>query len=231
MWDTLASVMSEAWGELARQLAQVIPNLIASLVVFAIGVNAGVLLGALARRALVAARVDRAAARLGIAEPLGRLGTSPARLIPYAVKWGTIAAAFIPALYTLDPRVASELVGRFLLYLPHLAVAAALLWLGMALSGFLARAVLIAAVNHEMSSPRLLAGATRVGVVLLTVAIALEQLGIGQATVLTAFALLFGGLTLAGALAVGLGSQDLVRAWLAKRLESKRDEPARFEHW
>jgi hypothetical protein len=226
--------MNEAWRELALQVAHVLPNLLAAVVFFTTGVVAGVVLGALARRALVAARVDRVAARLGVTEPLARIGiASPARVIAYAVKWATIAAAFIPALYTLDPRVASDLVGRSLLYLPHLVVAAALLWAGMVLSRFLASGVLIAAVNHGVSSPRLLAGATRVGVVLLTVAVALEHLGIGRATVLTAFALLFGGVVLAFALAVGLGSQDFVRAWLARRVESKppADDAAHFRHW
>ena len=233
MWQTFGSLMHESWQHLAAQLGHVLPNLVAGLVIFTIGVAAGILVGAIARRALVAVGVDRGAARLGVAEPLARLGiTSPARFIAHALKWATIAAAFIPALYTLDPRVASDLVGRSLLYLPHLAVALALLWVGTVLSRFAARGVLIAAVNHELTSPRWLAGATRVGVMLVTVAVALEHLGIGRATVLTAFAILFGGATLAAALAVGLGSRDMVHDWLAKRAQAgpaSGQEP--FSHW
>jgi hypothetical protein len=234
MWQTFASVMQESWKQLAAQLGHVLPNLVAALVIFMIGVAAGVTVAAIARRALVAARVDRGAARLGLAEPLARLGvTSPARLIAHALKWAIIAAAFIPALYTLDPRAASDLVGRSLLYLPHLAVAMALLWVGTVLSRFLARGVLIAAVNHGLSSPRWLANATRVGVMLITVAVALEHLGIGRATVVTAFAILFGGITLAAALAIGLGSRDIVHDWLANRVQAEPDasdqEP--FRHW
>jgi hypothetical protein len=234
MWQTFTSVLDASWRELGAQLARGLPNLLAGLVIFLVGVAGGVAAGAIARRALVAARLDRGAARLGIAEPLARVGiASPARLIAQALKWGIIAVAFLPALYTLDPRVASDLVGRSLLYLPHLAIAIALLWIGSLLSGFLARGVLIAAVNHEIGSPRLLAAATRIGVMLLTVAVALEQSGIGRATVLTAFAILFGGITLAAALAVGLGSREIVRDWLARhaRSESSSREQEPFQHW
>jgi len=233
MWQTLQSIMQESWRQLAAQSAHVLPNVLAGLLIFVVGVVAGVTVGAVARWAFALAKVDRGAERLGIAGPLAKMGiTSTARLIARLLKWATIASAFIPALYSLDQRVASDLVGRTLLYLPQLAVAVALLWVGTALSRFLSRGVLIAAVNHEVSSPRLLAAITRVGVILVTAAVALEHLGIGRTTVLTAFAILFGGVTLAAALALGLGSQDLVRSWLAGRIgrpPEKGSDPIR--HW
>ena len=120
-----------------------------------------------------------------------------------------------------------------MLYLPHLAVAVVLLWIGTVLSRFLSRGVLIAAVNHQMASPRLLAAATRAAILLVTVAIVLEHVGIGRTVVLTAFAVLFGGVVLAAALAVGLGSKDIVHGWLDARLKGedpqRQEEP--FRHW
>jgi hypothetical protein len=89
------------------------------------------------------------------------------------------------------------------------------------LSRFLSRGVLIAAVNARMRAARLLAGATRSAVMLVAVAVAFEHIGIGRATVLTAFAILFGGVTLAAALAVGLGSQDIVRRWLDEQVNAQ----------
>jgi len=59
-------------------------------------------------------------------------------------------------------------------------------------------------------------GATRVAIVLVTAAVAIEQRGIGRVTVQIAFTIVFGGIMLAAALAVGLGSQDVVRQWLAQ---------------
>lgn len=235
MWQRLASVMRESWEQLAVQAAHVLPNVLASLLMILVGISVALAASVLARRTLVAARVDRAAVRLGVAEPLARAGIpSVAQLVARLLMWTIIVAAFIPALYTLDARVASELVGRALLYLPHLVIALALLWIGFLASRFAARAVLIAAVNRDMASPRLLATATRATVMLITTAIVLEHVGIGQATVLTAFAILFGGVTLAAALALGLGSRELVRDWLATHVHTgspaaDREEP--FSHW
>jgi hypothetical protein len=234
MWNALVSIIGKSWNEVGRQVAQVLPNLLAAFLLFAFGVLAGVVVGRVARWTLVAARVDRAATRLGVAEPLAQLGImSVARLVATTLKWTVISAAFIPALYTLDPRVASDLASRALLYLPHLVVAVVLLWIGTVLSRFLSRGVLIAAVNNQMVSPRLLAAATRTAILLVTIAIVLDHVGIGRTVVLTAFAVLFGGVVLAAALAVGLGSKDIVHAWLHARLkggdQQRQEEP--FQHW
>jgi hypothetical protein len=235
MWQKLASVMQESWEQLVVQAAHVLPNILASLLMVAVGAGVAVVVSVVARRTLVAARVDRAAARLGLAEALARGGIpSVPHLVARLLMWTIIIAASIPALYTLDARLASDLVGRALLYLPHVVVGAVLLWIGFLVSRFAARGVLIAAVNRDVAWPRLLATATRTAIMLLTVAVVLEHLGIGRATVLTAFAILFGGITLAAALAVGLGSRDLVRDWLAKHAQRDaaagvREEP--FRHW
>jgi len=111
-------------------------------------------------------------------------------------------------------------------------VAVGLLWAGFLVSRFVGRSVLIAAVNTGFGSARLLAALARWGIVLVVLAVALEHLGIGRATVLTAFAILFGGITLALAIAAGFGSQDVVRQWWAGRLQlpEKRDEEP-FRHW
>ncbi|MGD0839314.1 MAG: hypothetical protein ABSB49_21990, partial [Polyangia bacterium] len=56
-------------------------------------------------------------------------------------------------------------------------------------------------------------------------AMALEQLGIGGDIVKIAFAMMFGGVMLALALALGLGSRDVVsRAWDRQLKEPPRDE-------
>jgi hypothetical protein len=234
MWQTLRTVLSVAWQQFATQVVQVLPNILASLLVFATGIVLALLAARVSLWMLTAAQVDRGAARLGMAASLERLGiSSVAQFVARLLRWTIIVLAFVAGLFSLDPRVASDLVGRFLLYLPQLVIAAGLLLVGTVLSRFLARSVLIAAVNHEIGSAKLLSGATRVGIMLVTVAVALEHIGIGRVTVHIAFAVLFGGITLALALAVGLGSQDLVRRWLAKYLEpgEKRKDDAGIRHW
>jgi hypothetical protein len=47
---------------------------------------------------------------------------------------------------------------------------------------------------------------------------ALDHLGIGRSVLLIAFAILFGGIVFAAALAVGLGARDAVSAGIARQL-------------
>jgi Mechanosensitive ion channel, conserved TM helix len=234
MWQTLRSVLGEAWQQFAVQVMHVLPNVLASLLILATGILLAIVAGRVALWLLMAAQVDRAAARLGVASFLERLGiSSVTQLLARLLTWGIVLLAFIPALFSLDARLASDLLSRFLLYLPHVIVAIALLIVGALLSRFTARSVLIAAVNHEMGSAQLLSAATRAGIMLVTIGVALEQLGIGLVTVQIAFAILFGGVTLALALALGLGSQEIVRRWLAKHFEpgEKRGDEGGVRHW
>lgn len=84
--------------------------------------------------------------------------------------------------------------------MPQAAGASLILLVGLVVAKFLAQSVLIAAVNRHLAASRLLSDATRIGVAMLSIAIALEQAQIGRITVLLAFGILFGGVTLAARL-------------------------------
>jgi hypothetical protein len=102
-----------------------------------------------------------------------------------------------------------------------------ILVLGTIAARFLARSVLIGAVNMGMQSARLLSLLVKWLVQLVAVAMTLDHLGIGRNVLLLAFGILFGGIVLAAALAVGLGARDAVKEALARQLRepSRGDEP------
>jgi hypothetical protein len=77
-------------------------------------------------------------------------------------------------------------------------------------SRYLARTVLIGAVNMNLQYARLLSQGVKWLVMVLTVAMALDHLGIGGTVVELAFGILFGGIVLALSLAIGLGSKEMV---------------------
>ncbi len=234
MWNTIRGVLEQTWAQFGALTLRVLPNVLASLLILCLGILAGLVAGWIARRVLTALRVDHRASRLGVSGSLDRLGIgSLVTLLSRLAMWLVVFLSLIPALQSLDPGLASELIRRFLLYLPHLVVAAAIFTLGLLLSRFLSRSALIAAVNHQIGPARLLAALTRGAVLLVTVAVVFEHLGIGRVAVLTGFAILLGGVTLAAAIAVGLGSQDLVRGWLADRAKGSDTPPAEdsIHHW
>ncbi len=233
MLDRLQRVLQESWEGAAIEVTRFLPHLLGAIVLILVGAGLGWLAGRLTRWVLWRAKADLAAERLGVTGPARRMGIeSPSLFVARLVRWGITLTAFVPALYSLDARLAADLVRRFLLYLPHLVIAIGLLWAGLLVSRFVGRSVLIAAVNAGFASARLFAALARWGIVLVVLAVALEHLGIGRATVLTAFAILFGGITLALALAAGLGSQEVVRQWWAGRLQlPEKPEHEPFRHW
>ena len=105
--------------------------------------------------------------------------------------------------------------------LPNLGTAIILVLLGVLLARFLSRAVLISAVNMQIQSARLLSLAVKWLVLVFAAAMALDHLRVGADIVRMGFAILFGGIVLAVALAIGLGSKDSLfggfDGWSAKR--------------
>jgi hypothetical protein len=77
----------------------------------------------------------------------------------------------------------------------------------------------------QIQSARLLSLAVKWLVLLVAVAMALDHLGIGRSVLLLAFAILFGGIVLAAALALGLGARDAVK----EAIDRQRREPPRSD--
>ena len=113
-----------------------------------------------------------------------------------------------------------------------MGAAVLILIVGSILSRFLARGVLISAVNMQIQSARLLSLGVKWLVIVLTVAMALDHLKIGGTVVQVSSAILFGGIVFALALAVGLGSKDMVRqSWERQTDKAEREAEEQFHHF
>jgi hypothetical protein len=209
-----------------ERLQEFLPNLLLSLLVVVAGFALALLLREVISRGLRALKFDRLATRMGVSEAVERVGgfRSPSYVAGQLVFWIVAVFALLGALYELDTAYARGLVDRFFGYLPNLIVAAFILLLGTIISRFLARGVLLAAVNAGMRGARLAAGLVRFLVLVLAAVAALEHLGIGRATVLLAFGIVFGGVVLALAIAFGLGGRDLARDVLEGQLRKPKEE-------
>jgi hypothetical protein len=101
---------------------------------------------------------------------------------------------------------------------------------GIVLGGFVGG--LISASAGALHGGRALARVGRGGVILLAIFMALQELGIATDIVTTAFAILFGAIALAMALAFGLGNRELAgevtREWY-DQYRAERDEALRRE--
>ena len=132
----------------------------------------------------------------------------------------------VSAVDTLQFEPFQGLVAQFFRFVPRFLAALLVLSLGLLAGNFLWRATLLASVNAGLPGARLLSGALRVLVIAIGVVMALEQLGLATAVILTAFAITFGALMLGLAIAFGLGGRDAARQLLEQQLQARQDRDA-----
>lgn len=204
--------LGEATRKVIMGVVSFLPGLLAFLFTVAAFSLVGWALGALVGRVLRAIGFDTRLRNRGftsLAEWSPK--DSPTALAEKSVTWFMILLGWVVGLSALGAGVNSTIVLGVVESLPRLATALVLIGLGNLLARFLARAVLISAVNKQVQSARLLSAAVHWLVMVLVIAMVFEHLRIGAEIVRLAFAILFGGIVLAAALAVGLGSREVVR--------------------
>jgi hypothetical protein len=172
------------------------------------------------RRTLGRLGADRWLREWGLASPPAEGRVSPSRVVSRVVAWTVVAFGFLAGLAALDVATTNVLALRALELLPRLLVSLVIFVAGIAISRMVERSVLIGAVNMGFHSARLLGVAARWLVVIFAVALALDNAGIGQRVVPIALGVLFGGIVLAIALAVGLGARELVARSLQRHFPS-----------
>jgi small-conductance mechanosensitive channel len=210
-----------------RQLGEQAVASLSSLLGILILVLLGLILGWLAKQivygVLRVLRFDRLCDRIGVGMVVERTGLarSSSYLVGEIVQGLIILTALLAGMNALGTPLTRNLVERLFMYLPHLLAAGLVLIVGVLVSRFLGRSVLIAAVNKNLPSARLLAGLTRFFVMAVTVVAALDELGISRTTIIITFAITFGGLVTAAAIAFGLGARDLARDLLLSQFRPK----------
>lgn len=232
MWEQGQQALNQAMVRVLDELASLVPGVVALIVaVLFAGLIAGILYFVL-RRALIGLQLDERLSRWGLRELAEwSPSKSPSLLVARVVAWTVVLIGFLIGLAAFDAALTSKLAYQLFAYLPNVAAALVVLLVGNILARFLARSVLIGAVNMNLEYARLLSAGVKWLILVLAIAIALDHLGIGGNIVRLAFGILFGGIVLALALAVGLGSKELVTRSLEREATRRpMDSEQPFRH-
>jgi small-conductance mechanosensitive channel len=144
-------------------------------------------------------------------------------LIGKMVFWIVWIGLIVSAVDTLQFRPLQGLVDEFFRFVPRFLVALLVLSLAFLVGNFLWRATLLSSVNAGLPGARLMSGALRALVIAIGVVMALDQLGLGSAVVLTAFAITFGALMIGLAIAFGLGGRDAAKQLIEQQLRANKE--------
>ncbi|HTS11203.1 MAG TPA: hypothetical protein VMH00_03720 [Candidatus Limnocylindrales bacterium] len=224
MWQQVRQALNQSAQGFITRLASLLPGVVALILALLISLILAWIVAAILRRLLVGMRFDERLSHWGltsISEWSPR--KSPSLLVSTIVACAIILAGLLIGIAAFDSEMTSSLVRSVVGYVPNIIGAIFVLLVGTVVARFLSRSVLIGAVNLNLEYARLLSVGTRWLVMVLTVAMALEHLKIAVGIVELAFGILFGGIVFALALAVGLGSKELVSKSLER--DSKKASP------
>jgi hypothetical protein len=203
MWQNIEESLSAAVERVLNGLAGLLPSVLALLLALLVSGLLAWVIRILLRRMLRGVKFDVRMEKWGFAG-LTELspGRSPTRLVCLVVSWLVILFGLLVGLVAVRARFTSQLLLQILQYLPRLLVAVLVVFMGSLLARFLARGILLKAVHMQIQSARVVSEVVKWLLMVIAYAMAFDQLGIGGDIVKIAFALLFGGIVLALALAL-----------------------------
>jgi hypothetical protein len=213
MLQQIESALHASLGRVLTLMATFLPAVFALVLAVAVGVLLGALLSRALHRILTSLRLDD---RIHAGSPSGMLEwssiRSPSLLLSRLVFWicvlggSLIGISAFAAAYNDTGRLTAAVF-------PYVArcVGAAIIFVGGNLvARFLARSVLIGAVNMNLHYARLLSQGVKWMVLVMTIAMTLDHLSIGGLIVELAFGILFGGIVLTFVLAVSKATPEMI---------------------
>ncbi len=224
MTDFLDLIL-EPLKQVYAKFVQFVPNLLAMLIILLIGILVARILRAILLKLLQAVKFDRWSDRMGLTSVMrkGDLWAKPSAAVGAFVFWLLIIAALMAGFSALNILAVDRLIEHFVLYLPRVLSAVLILVFGYIVTGFIGRAVLISAVNKGYHFAKLLAEAVRILLIVLFIAMSLEQLEVAPGIVVSAFSIIFGGIVLALAISFGVGGIDAARKIIEMETEKKEE--------
>jgi small-conductance mechanosensitive channel len=138
------------------------------------------------------------------------------------VMWFLLAAAVIVATSLLAPQLLADIPAQVLRFLPHLAVALVILWVGAVVAGLLGQVVEASLTGIQVARAAVIGRITYWVVLGLAILMAADQLGVETGVLQAALFMLLLVAGVAVAIAVGLGGRALAGNVIAGRYVDDR---------
>ena len=224
MREMISNELTQAVHELAKDFAHFLPQLIVLVIIAFAGWVIAYLLKIIARSILRLIKFDRLSENAGASQLLAKAALpSSSELMSRFVFWVAWLGFILLGINALGIAGLQEHIARFFLFLPRLFAALFILFFGLLAASFFSRAALLAAVNSNLPSPRLLSISVRAIIIIFVVSMVFEELGIAEQTVLVAFGIAFGAVMLGLAIAFGAGGKDLAQRFLETKLVHRHE--------
>ena len=209
-----------------------LPNLLAMLIIILVGVPVAWVVRAVVLKLLKTISLDSWCDRLGLTSIMrkGDLWAKPSAAVASFLFWLLVIVACMAGFSALKIHAIDNLVSQCVLYLPRVLSAVLIIIVGYLATGFISRAILISAVNRGYHFSKLFAETVRTLLIVLFIAMALEQLQVAPGIVTAAFSIIFGGIVLTLSIAFGVGGIDAAKKIIEQEDEKKKERKRDIEH-
>lgn len=235
MGKQISLALHASLARVLTKIATLLPAMLALVLAIAVAALVGAGLAWAVRRLLARAKFDERMQRSRSAGAFEwTLTRQPSLLLSRVVFWICMVLGLVVGVEAFASGYGnSEAIAASMFpYVTHTVGAALLLIVGTLAARFLARSVLIGAVNMNLHYARMLSQGVKWLVLVLTAAMVLDHLNIGGRIVELAFGILFGGIVLTLSLSIGLGSRDIVIRTLEQdNARIPNDAPTRVTHF
>jgi len=227
MWQMIVSELMQATRGVIHNVAEFVPRFVVMLILVLIGWVIAAVLRTILRSILRVTKFDKLSEDAGATQLLKKAALpATSELLSRFVFWITWLGFVLVGASVLQIVGLEEHVARFFEFLPRLFAAIFVFFFGLLAASFFSRAALLASVNADLPSPRLISTMVRTLIIIFALSVGFEELGIGENTVIVTFGIVFGALMLGLSLAFGLGGRDLARQYLERKFvhEKKADD-------
>jgi hypothetical protein len=230
MREMIVSELTQAAHELAKGFAHFLPRLIVMLILAFVGWVIAYLAKVILRSILELIKFDKLSENTGASQLLTKASLpSATEMLSRFVFWVAWLGFILLGVSVLGILGLQEQIAKFFLFLPRLFVAMFLMFFGLLAASFFSRAALLAAVNANVPSPRVLGLAVRSIIIVFVLSIVFEELGLAEQTMLVAFGIAFGALMLGLAIAFGIGGRNLAQRFLEEKFVREKKEEGEDE--
>jgi len=215
--DAWRQVLIEWVSAIGSTVAEFLPKLLATSLILLIGWMVSKAIEIVARGALARMGLDRASDRLRLSGNLGRAGVRGplSRIVSRALFWVVMLTFVLSAVETLGLVAVTHTIDRFLAFLPSVIAGGLILVFGLLLSRFVRDVVSSGAAAANFSDVRRIGAVASAATTIIVVVLAMEQVGIDTAILVTAATVLLSALSVTVGVTFALGARPILTHILA----------------
>jgi len=201
-------------SNMLNQVLAAIPNIFAAALVLVVAYVVAKVVAGLLTNLLAGIGFDRVLERIGLAKGEATAqGRTPSQIVGYLLIVAVLLFAVVEALSLIGFDSLANLVTEFLLFSGNVILGLIIIGFGLFLANIAANAVKAAGPPQA----GLLSIATRIAIIVLAVAMGMDQMGVASDIINIAFGIVVGAVAIAVAVAFGIGGREvageLVRQW------------------